>query len=185
MYSKIMLNKNHNLMRDAGIIVLSITMAFVMVRTGILHNLLGSAVEAKIIGSFLSGMFFVSFFTAAPAFTVLVEIAQNNSIFLVAFFGGLGALVGDLIIFRFVRDSLSSSILDLFKEKENRFVRLFRRKIFRVIGPFLGALIIMSPFPDEIGLMMMGLSRLKIHFFIPLAFLLNFLGILAIAFVVK
>lgn len=174
-----------NLMRDLGIVALGIIMSAVLMKTGALEGLLNSTREAKMVGSFLSGMFFVSIFTAVPALTALTGLVQSGSIFTVAFFGALGALVGDLIIFKFIKDSLSVSLLDIVRTEENRLIKFFRKKHFRAFLPFIGAIIIVSPFPDEIGLMMMGLSRLNIFYFIPLAFALNFLGILIIAFVAK
>ena len=93
-------------------IILSIVVAVILVKTGTLKSLLTSAQEWEILGSFLAGIFFVSVFTVAPAAVVLVQIAQANSILLVAIFGSLGALVGDLISFRFLRDSFSKSLLN-------------------------------------------------------------------------
>ena len=172
-------------MRDLAIIALGIVVSIILVKTGVLKNIVSSAREIEILGSFLSGMFFVSIFTAAPSLAVLTEISQTSSPYLVAFWGALGALIGDLIIFKFVKDSLSVSLLGFVKREENRLIKFFRKKHFRVFLPFIGAIIIVSPFPDELGLMMMGLSRLNIFYFIPLAFALNFLGILIIAFVAK
>lgn len=179
-------NQKSNLMRDLGIIILSIVIAVILVKTGVLKELLISAQELKFIGSFVAGIFFVSVFTAAPATVVLAEIAQSNSIFLVAFFGGVGALVGDLVIFRFIKSRLSDDFLYLIKKsKSERLASVFRLKIFRWLTPFIGALIVASPLPDELGLTMLGLSKMRTSLFIPLAFLLNFLGILVVGLIVK
>ena len=173
-------------MRDLGIIILSIVIAVILVKTGALKSLLTSTQELKFVGSFLAGIFFVSVFTAAPATVVLAEIAQSNSVFWVALFGGLGALVGDLVIFRFVKDRLSADFLYLIKKsKSERLISIFRLKLFRWLIPFVGALIVASPLPDELGLTMMGLSKMKNSLFIPLSFLLNFLGIVAIGLIAK
>ena len=45
------------------------------------------------------------------------------------------------------------------------------------LGPLCGIIIIASPLPDEIGLFMMGLSRIRMIWFIPLAFIVNAGGI--------
>lgn len=179
-------HKNNNLIRDLGIIFLSIIIAVVLAKTGILKSLFTSTQEWEILGSLLAGIFFVSVFTVAPAAVVLVEIAQANSVLLVAFFGGIGALIGDLLIFRFIKDNLSEDILYLMKRtKQERFIKIFHLKFFRWLVPFIGALIVASPLPDEIGLAMMGLSKMKTSFFIPVSFLLNFLGILIMGFIAK
>lgn len=178
--------QNNNLMRELAIIVFSIIIAVIMVKTGVLKSLFVSTQEIKFIGSFIAGIFFTSIFSAAPATVVLAEIAQSNSIFWVAFFGGIGALVGDLVIFRFIKDTLAEDFNRLIKKiKSERLATIFRLKLFKWLIPFLGALVVASPLPDELGLMMMGLSKMKTSLFVPLSFLLNFLGILAIGFIAK
>lgn len=179
-------DQKDNLIRDLGIIVLSIIVAVILVKTGILENLLMSVQETKFIGSFVAGIFFVSVFTAAPATVVLAEIAQSNSVFLVAFLGGIGALIGDLAIFGFVKDRVSDDFLYLIKKsKSERLVSIFRLRLFRWLVPFMGALIVASPLPDELGLAMMGLSKMKTPLFILLSFFLNFSGILAVGLIAK
>lgn len=179
-------SSQNNLMRDLGIIALSIILAVTLAKTGALQDLLASTQEWQFLGSFLSGIFFVSTFTVAPSAVVLVEIAKASSVWEVALFGGIGALVGDLLIFRFVKDSLAEDINWLMKKtKQERLFSIFRSKFFQWLTPFIGALIVASPLPDEIGLVMMGLSKMKISVFIPVSFILNFLGILAIGLIAK
>lgn len=181
-------NDKNNIMRDLGIIVLSIVIAIILAKTGALTGILTSTQQWEILGSLLAGMFFVSIFTAAPAGVVLFEIAAANSIWEVALFGGIGALIGDLIIFRFIKDSLSEDIYWLIrKTKQDRLFSIFKLRLVRWIIPFLGALVVASPLPDEVGLTMMGLSRMKtsIFIFIPVSFLLNFVGILIIGLFAK
>jgi len=172
---------NNNLLRDLGAVVLSVIVAVILAQTGVLSSILTSTQAWRFLGVFLAGMFFVSIFTTAPAGVVLFEIAQVNSIWEVALFGGLGALVGDLLIFRFIKDSLARDISSLLKKtNQKRLISIFRLKLFRWLLPFLGALVVASPLPDEIGLTMMGLSKMKMLVFIPISFTLNFLGILII-----
>lgn len=179
-------NHNNNLIRDLGIIVLSILIAVILAKTGILENIIASTQKARLMGSFIAGILFVSVFTAAPATVALGEIARSNSVILVAIIGGFGALVGDLIIFRFVRDRISRHFTYLVKvSRSERLVSVFRLKLLRWMIPFIGALIIASPLPDEIGLAMLGLSRIKTFAFIPLSFILNAIGILIIGLIAK
>ncbi|MBI4118928.1 MAG: hypothetical protein HY452_01560 [Parcubacteria group bacterium] len=181
-----MKKRGNNLMKDLAIIAFSVIIAVLIVKTGALKAILISTQEMRFVGSFVAGMFFVSIFSAAPATVVLAEIAQSNSVFWVAFFGGIGALVGDLIIFRFIKDRLAEDFLQLIKKtKSERLVSIFRLKLFKWLVPFFGALIVASPLPDELGLAMMGLSKMKTSLFIPLSFFLNSLGILIIGIIAK
>lgn len=179
-------NERNNIMRDLGVVVLSIVIAIILAKTGALAGILTSTQEWGLFGSLVAGIFFVSIFTAAPAGVVLFEIAAVHSIWEVALFGGIGALIGDLLIFRFIKDSISEDIHWLMrKTKQERLVAIFRPNLFKWLIPFIGALIIASPLPDEAGLAMMGLSKMKTSVFIPISFALNFLGILAIGLFAK
>src|SRR3989344_1342349 len=140
----------NNLMRDLGIIGLSIVVAVFLAKTDFVANILTASREWELLGSFIGGVFFTSVFTAAPATVVLAEIAQANSIFMVAFLGGLGALLGDWIIFQFVESRLSEDILYLFKKAGFEKRAIFKLRIFSWFIPLLGALIIASHLPDEI-----------------------------------
>ena len=51
---------------------------------------------------------------------------------------------------------------------------------FYWLSSFLAAAIIASPLPDELGLMILGFIHFNTKKFLPIAFVLNFLGILAI-----
>jgi hypothetical protein len=181
-----MKRQNNNLTKDLLIIVFSIAVAILMVKTGALETLLLSTQEVKFLGSFVAGMFFISIFSAAPAGVVLVELARSCPVLEVALWGGLGALVGDLIIFSFAKDRLGEDLSDLVKQATHKKLSsILQLKLFRWTVPFLGALIVASPFPDELGLAMMGLSKMRTSLFIPLSFLLNFLGILVLGIIAR
>ena len=49
----------------------------------------------------------------------------------------------------------------------------------------LGGIIIASPFPDELGISLLGFSKMKTTAFIPVSLIFNFLGILAIGLIAK
>ena len=174
------------MVRDLALVILSVFIAIILAKTGALKDLITSTQEVRFIGSFISGILFVSVFTAAPATVALGEIAQSNSVITVAIIGGLGALIGDLIIFRFVKDRVSQHFSYLIKvSKSERFFSIFKLRLFRWIIPFVGALIMASPLPDEIGVAMLGLSKMKNSYFILLSFLLNSAGILIIGLIAK
>ncbi len=105
------------LVEDFAIIILSIFAAIVLVQTQVLANILATAQEYKLLGSFIAGMFFTSIFTTAPSIVALGEISQMQPILHVAFLGALGALIGDLIIFRFIKDRLSEHLMEMIKHQ--------------------------------------------------------------------
>jgi polyferredoxin len=177
----------NRLIDDIIIIIISVVVAITLVKTGLIIKFLNLTHGFWFIDSFLAGLFFTSAFTTAPAIATLGGIAQYNSVISVAIFGGLGALCGDLIIFRFMRDRLSEDFIYLLKQqsKKERITSIFKLKFFRWFTFFLGALIIASPLPDELGIMMMGFSKTKISLFIPVSFIFNSIGILIIGLIVR
>lgn len=55
-------------------------------------------------GAFIVGMFFVSSFTVAPAAIVLFRMAESMNSVSLAIAAGVGAMLGDFAIFRFMKD---------------------------------------------------------------------------------
>jgi membrane protein YqaA with SNARE-associated domain len=127
-----------------------------------------------------------SVFTTAPAVAAILLIAQDEGIWLVALVAAIGSLLGDFVLFWFARDRLSYYLKELLqKEMSKRHVaRIFHMHIFRWIAFVLGAVIIASPLPDELGIAILGFARLGSNLFVPLSFVANFLGLVAVAYMV-
>jgi hypothetical protein len=129
-------------------------------------------------GAFFAGMIFVSIFTVAPASVLLFFLADTLNPILVALCAGIGSVVGDYIIFRFLKDSVFDELKPIFLENGGRTLRkLFKTPYFAWLLPFLGAAIIASPLPDEVGISLLGVTKLKDWQFIGLSYLLNSTGI--------
>ncbi len=171
-----------NLKEDLIAVAVSVVLAWILISSGALASLLAATDAGKIFESFAVGLFFTSAFTIAPAAIFLAELSQNVSPWTVAFFGALGAMCGDLVLFLFIRDRLAEDIKGLFPKRAVRhFLNSFHLGFWKWLAPLLGAFIIASPLPDEFGLSLLGLSRTRIAVLLPLAFVMNFLGILAVA----
>jgi hypothetical protein len=112
---------------------------------------------------------------------VLYTLAQEYNPFLIAITAGFGAMLGDLLIFRFFQDQIFKELAPLVSQiKKNPLFGLLRSPYFGWLTPVLGAIIIASPFPDEVGIGMMGLSKISRWQFMLLTYVLNTAGILAI-----
>jgi len=133
------------------------------------------------LGVFIAGIFFVSTFTVAPASVVLFYFAKDLDLLGVVIFAGLGAMLGDYIIFRFLKDRVFEELKPIFTKLGGPYVaKIFSTPYFAWLAPVVGALIIASPFPDEIGIGLLGVAKLKNWKFLVLSFVLNSLGIFII-----
>lgn len=176
------INKNYkHLFWDLVAIVLSFWVATEMFQSNVVGNFLNNHTNA--LGSFIAGVFFTSAFTIAPAAAILGVLATKISPVTVALFGAVGAVIGDLIIFTFVKDRFAEDILHLMGPEKKKFMHLIHMRLFRWLTPFIGALIIASPLPDEFGLLLLGITKTKTKILIPVSFVMNFIGIVLVAMV--
>lgn len=167
--------------RNLFLLVVSLYSAFELYRTGAISVWILGAMPHIVPGSFIAGMGFTSLFTLAPASIVLIEIAKVSSPLMVALIGAAGAAVGDLLLFMFVRKSVSGGAVMLLNTPMRRRLRyLLHHKLLHWVLPITGAIIIASPLPDELGLALMGFSRMRVSVFIPISYVMNFLGILGV-----
>jgi len=172
--------RRHRL-RDLGIIALSVYVALLLEQTGALDRWIESASDFTILGSFLAGIFFTSLFTFAPAAVALGELMLHNSILSVAIPAAFGSLIGDLILFTFVRNAVSEDLRDLIDGAWMKvFKRVFRHPLLHWLVPLVGAIIIASPLPDEIGIAMLGLSKTRMRVLVPISLAMNFLGVVLV-----
>ena len=132
-------------------------------------------------GAFVAGILFVSTFTAATSALVLLILAERLSPIELGLIAGLGAVIGDLTIFHIYKDGLFDEIYDIYgRFGGKRMSRILHVKAFRWMLPVIGAIIVASPFPDEIGISLLGLSKMSTSRFIVLSYVLNSIGIFLI-----
>ncbi len=162
---------------DFAVIALGLIIATLLVQAGAIQEFLHLTEGIQGLTAFIAGIFFTSAFTLAPASVVLSQIKGIPS-FEVALLGGLGAMVGDLILFLFIRDRFAEHIMKaLGRSKWKSIVKSFHFGFMKYLAPVIGAAIIASPLPDEFGLMLMGASRMNVALLLPVAFFMNVVGV--------
>lgn len=171
----------YHFLRDVFIVAGSIALAIFLVKAGAVEKFLDTTSGFKIVASFIAGMFFTTVFTVAPATIALIALAKSFSPVYVGLIGAFGAMLIDFAIFRFFRDKMSRDASGAFTQKtKKRLQALFRYGFLKWFFVLVGGLIIASPLPDELGLALFGLAKIKNSLLLPLLFVMNFLGILII-----
>lgn len=162
---------SHALLFSGGMAV-----AFVIGKAGVVEHLVELSSSFILLGAFVAGFFFTSLLTVAPAGVMLYEILHHTGtpIALVAVVGGLGAMCGDLVLLKFLKSNLTDDLAAFVRAHTgNHFKRMWRFRWFSWAMMAAGALIIASPFPDELGIAMMGVGDVKARVFMPLTFAMN------------
>lgn len=180
-------SQNHlAFLQSLGYVLISFLIAFLLYQLGIFHEIVRSLDGYGYIGAFLGGMFFVSVFTAAPAGVILLTLSETYPIIPICILAGMGAVVGDFIILFFLSKGAQEVTPILSEDRGIRkVIKTLRHTKYRFLLTLVGAAIIASPLPDEIGLALMGASQLPIAATAAITFILNTLGIFFLLTVVK
>jgi len=142
--------------------------------------------QLEYLGAYFAGMIFVSSFTVPISIALIIILASDVHPILLALIGGVGALTGDLILFRYFKDHLGEELSLLFGKSGTRYIKsVIKSKYISWTLPIIGAFIIASPLPDELGISLLGLSKISDTKFALISYLSNFFGILAIASVAQ
>ena len=160
------------------LIAISIFLTIFLSKYNFLNELLFNLRNTPFLGSFIAGILYVSASTAALGILMLSDLAKTLPPIEIAIIAGLGGVVADFVLFRFFKGDLISEITPIYNKLGGKHLtRLMYHKYFRWSLPIVGAIIIASPFPDEIGISLMGLSKIKSYQFVLLSLVLDIGGV--------
>lgn len=171
----------HYRYKNTTLVVLSLVLLWYVVDAPVARGFITSIAERGPLGIVVTGFFFTSTFTVGAASFVLFQLVHIFSPLEVAFFGGMGAVIGDVVLFHILKDHIAEEWHPIFEHLSQSHVgKLFHTPFFAWLSPFVGALIIASPLPDEFGISLLGIAKLKTWQFVLISFAMNMLGILAV-----
>ncbi len=172
----------HRIIIKAFVIIISITVAAFLIENRILHQLIEFTKGGGLItAALISGFLFTSIFTTPIAISSLFILGQNHPPLIISIIAATGSVIGDTLLLKIVHDHLEKDIEALAKPFVNLTIRhILKSHLLHLPLIVLGALIIASPLPDEIGISILNFARVKRSWFYIISYFLNFLGILAI-----
>ena len=168
------------------IVLISIFVAVILARSETFHSWLLGLGSLEYFGALFAGMLFVSSFTAAISIVVIGIMAENINPVALGLIGGVGAVTGDYLVFKLVRSNIQKELSMLFGGEATSHVKaVLHSKYVAWTLPIIGAFIIASPLPDELGVSLLGISKMSDARFILISYISNAVGILMIASVAK
>jgi len=169
------------------LLILSFVYAYLIFSNRDINALNSFLISYNYLGSFAAGILFVYGFTAPIATAVLLIFAKTQNIWITGLIAGLGALLGDFIIFKFIKYSFADEIETLKREKvvtniNNLIPESIRNhNIKKYLLMVFAGIIIASPLPDEIGISLLAIyGEISDIVFAVLSYLLNTIGIFII-----
>ncbi len=177
-----MTRKYNQHLQNLVIIFVGVLLAIFLVSQPTFHSFLAHLGKLGYFGAFIAGILFTSGLTISTSILILFELSLNLSPWEVGLIGGLGAVIGDLFIFHIIKDDLSTELEELLGlyDHKHYYRKLLHSKYARFLLPLIGALVIISPLPDELGISLMGFSQMTTKKFILISYVCNTLGILLI-----
>ena len=132
--------------KNLTFLLLSTIASIFLLKNDAFHAYVLDLGNLEYLGAFMAGFFWVSTFTIAPATIVLFILTETLPVWIIALAAGLGAVIGDSVIFQFIRNTdITTEILDIFKKLGGRKIaHVLHSKHIRWTWPFIGALIIIS-----------------------------------------
>lgn len=167
------------------ILTLTITIGIIIFSySHIFSPLFSFLLALGIFGIFLTEIFYSYSFTSIPATAVLLVLAKQGdyNLILIALIAGVGAVIGDLLIFKFIQHSFDDELKKFSREKIIIYIKgkahPMLQKYFMLLTGFL---IIASPLPDEVGVFLVAeFTEISTKLFTLIAFILDTCGILVI-----
>lgn len=174
--------KIHQHHHNLALLSIGLISAFVLSRLPIFENFVQYISKIGYLGAFLSGVLFSSTFTVATGSLLLVRLANTLNPLVLIFFGVCGAVSADLVIFLFVKDRISAEVTPVYEKflAHHHLKKILHTRYFSWTLPVLGALIIASPFPDELGISLMGISAMTIGRFATIAIFSHTIGMISL-----
>ena len=170
------------------LIILGIFLSYALLTSQYLHEQIPNLGYFGYLGGFIVGMFYTFYLTAIPATVGLFILGETLNPLSLALLGAAGAVLSDFIIYRFVKDSFMKELEEFptIKKDIRTFIGLVRKsKVLKHFIPLIAGLIIASPLPDEVGVVLLGIIRMRSKKFLIYSYFFNFLGILIITTLAK
>jgi len=170
------------------IFISSIVIAIVLFVSGSFEKIIDSLDGFGYVSAFIAGLGFSVSFSTAPASLFFVNLGEHYNPFAIAVIGGLGAMVSDLLLYKFIKDDLFDEVKAIFlallppfhREKLEQFTK---HRFFVWTVPLLASMLIASPLPDEIGIALFSVVNFKPRYLSVITFTLNTIGIFILVMV--
>lgn len=156
--------------------------AYYLFNNELFSSIISNLGTYQYLGEFVGGLLFSFGFTTPIAIAIFLKINPSN-ILLASIIGGMGALVSDLIIFKFIKFSFEDEFKKLKKERPFLFMR---KNVFNHLNPKIShyitfafaGMLFASPLPDEAAVLVLaGISKINVKTLAIVSFIFNSIGI--------
>lgn len=165
---------------------LGIGLAIFLSQNKFFNEFILSSGQYGYISAIIAGAMFVCTFTIATGGLIILTLAKTINPLELIFFGMVGAVIFDMFIFKSIKNTIDQEIKEVFANpKFSHFKKILHTKYFAWMAPLIGLFVFLSPLPDELGISLLGLSKLKAYQFFFISILNHSLGMTLIVYATK
>jgi hypothetical protein len=174
------------------ILATSILVAFFLLKSGILDSIVPSIAKFGYFSIFILGILLPLGFTTAPVAATLYSISPHFNPLLMSLTAALGAMLGNILIYFFVKYELTEEIkyiftndlkLDFYKFELTLTKKNLKSKYFRILVPPLSGILIALPIPTEMFVSILwNITKVELKYVLLLSFIFSFVGILGLVY---
>lgn len=165
--------KHHNIL----MLFIGLALAVFLSQNQTFNNFILNLGQYGYVSAIIAGAMFVCTFTVATGALIIFTLAKTLSPIELIFFGMLGAVIFDMCIFKTIKNTVDKEIIEVFNNPRfSHFKKILHTKYFAWMGPLVGLLVFLSPLPDELGISLLGLSKLKTYQFFLISIFNHALG---------
>ncbi|MFA7301706.1 MAG: hypothetical protein WC069_05325 [Candidatus Shapirobacteria bacterium] len=167
---------------NISFLIFGLVSAFIIYSSPFFNDIVISISNLGYYGAYFSGMFFTSTFTVATGGLLLIGLSNTLNPILLIIFSALGAVTIDLLIFYIVKDNVVSEITPVYEKfiAHHHLKKILHTRYFSWTLPVLGAIVIASPLPDELGVSLLGISAMTITKFALISFFSHTIGMITL-----
>ena len=167
--------------KHTSMTIIIMLLTLLLLNTALVTAVLEWFKNVGLIGGFIGGIMSVTMFTTAPAVVLLVSIADHINPLQLILVASVGSVLGDWLIIKFLEDEVAQEVKPLLRKYHILpLIRRFQRSRTRWIVSALGAVVLALPLPDEFGIALMDISKVKRGHLLAICFVLNLIGIAAL-----
>jgi hypothetical protein len=174
--------KHHNIL----MLFLGVALAIFLSKNQTFNNFLLSLGQYGYISAVVAGAMFVCTFTVATGALVIFTLAKTLSPIELILCGMIGAVIFDMSIYKTIKNTVDKDIMEVFNNPHfSHFKKILHTKYFAWMMPLIGLIVFLSPLPDELGISLLGLSKLKTYQFFLISIFNHALGMILVVFSLK
>lgn len=168
-----------------AILLVGVIIAYQVFNIPTIQNFFSSLGSFGYLSVFLGGMLYALGFTIPIGVALLLTIPVENIVF-ASLIGGLGGLVADMLIFKYIHHSFKHEFqeiehIKIIEETEQIIDSNISAKIRNYLLFIFAGFIIASPLPDEFGVTLLaGFTSIKPKTLAILSFVFHTIGIAAL-----